>query len=100
MSIRRAKPDDIPAMVIIDTGAYGNYGADEKYFNQKISAPNTHILVVDEVDDILLDLIDLILGGMVGPEPVEFEIERAGLLVEHGRDVFRLSIETQPETIE
>jgi len=46
MKIRNANNNDIPQLVVIDGNAYGNYGADEKYFKKKLTSPNTKILVV------------------------------------------------------
>ena len=47
MKIRIAQKNDIPDLVSIDRRAYGKYGADEKYFIQKLSSPNTRILAVE-----------------------------------------------------
>jgi ribosomal protein S18 acetylase RimI-like enzyme len=47
MKIRIAQKNDIPDLVSIDRKAYGKYGADEKYFTQKLSSLNTRILVVE-----------------------------------------------------
>lgn len=47
MKIRIAQKNDIPDLVSIDRRAYGKYGADEKYFIQKLSSPNTKILAVE-----------------------------------------------------
>lgn len=47
MKIRIAQENDISGLVSIDRRAYGKYGADEKYFRQKLSSPNTRILTVE-----------------------------------------------------
>ncbi len=47
MKIRIALKNDIHDFVSIDRKAYGKYGADEKYFKQKLSSPNTRILTVE-----------------------------------------------------
>jgi len=46
MLIRDCKLTDIPNLVKIDREAYGEYGANENYFNQKLSSRNGKILVV------------------------------------------------------
>ncbi len=47
MKIRIAQENDISNLVSIDRKAYGKYGADKKYFKQKLSSPNTRILSID-----------------------------------------------------
>lgn len=47
MKIRIARKNDISDLVSIDRKAYGKYGADEKYFNEKLSSPDTRILTVE-----------------------------------------------------
>lgn len=48
MNIRGCRRSDIPHLVDCDKLAYGKYGADEKYFSQKLLSPDTQILVVEE----------------------------------------------------
>lgn len=52
MTIRKARSQDISQLVSIDKAAYGDYGADESYFKQKLASPNTWILVVEEKEKI------------------------------------------------
>src|SRR3989344_2773874 len=50
MNIRKATEKDIPQLVKIDHDAYGEYGADNNYFNRKLNSYNASILVVEEKD--------------------------------------------------
>lgn len=52
MVIRKAKMNYIPRLVEIDRSAYGKYGADKKYFEEKYSSSNTKILVVENMGKI------------------------------------------------
>ena len=48
MSIRFAEYKDIETLVQIDQNAYGQYGASFHYFEEKLSASHTCVLVVEE----------------------------------------------------
>ncbi len=45
MNTREGRPRDIPHLVILDHAAYGNLGADESYFRQKIHSQHAKIIV-------------------------------------------------------
>lgn len=47
MNIRESQTSDIPHLVTIDRAAYCEYGANERYFQQKITSPNAKILVTE-----------------------------------------------------
>lgn len=47
MSIRRAHLHDIPFLVALDRSSYGDYGADTRYFQQKISSPNALMFIAE-----------------------------------------------------
>ncbi len=47
MSIRKARHRDIPFLVALDRSAYGDYGADKRYFQQKISSPHAKVFVAE-----------------------------------------------------
>ena len=47
MLMRQIKIQDIPQLVELDKKAYGQYGADEKYFRQKLNSQKTKILVIE-----------------------------------------------------
>ncbi len=50
--IRTAKISDIARLVDIDSAAYGSYGADRGYFEEKFASDNVGILVVEEAGDV------------------------------------------------
>lgn len=79
--IRELSPQDIPHLVALDHASYGDYGADEKYFREKMSSQNTKIIITEtngniigfvvfevvEPDQELKDFSDLkISGSMTG----------------------------------
>ncbi|MDP1722260.1 MAG: hypothetical protein Q8L37_03545 [Candidatus Gottesmanbacteria bacterium] len=43
--IREASHQDIPRLVALDRASYGDYGADQRYFQKKFTSPNTSILI-------------------------------------------------------
>ncbi|MEK7543741.1 MAG: hypothetical protein AAB557_02650 [Patescibacteria group bacterium] len=45
--IHEALSQDIPHLVALDRTSYGDYGANEQYFQQKISSPNAKVLVAE-----------------------------------------------------
>ncbi len=45
MNIREGQPRDIPSLVALDRAAYGAYGADENYFQQKFHSQGAKIIV-------------------------------------------------------
>lgn len=45
--IHEAHSRDIPLLVGLDRAAYGNYGANERYFRQKIASPNAKVVVAE-----------------------------------------------------